>query len=320
MKNPELIPPYTGPMEDFPSSKELPDGVKTVAWKDDPACFIDFRFDVEYDNRDGEILNLQILMPSDEMMMPSVDMMEMPPKEKRPLIVYIPGSAWHRQMVYITLPRMIRIAERGWAVAIVQYRPSEVTGFPAQIEDAKSAVRFMRKNADEYCIDPEKIVLWGDSSGGHTAVMAAITGDGLLDNGLYSEFSSQVNCVVDWFGPTNVARMGYYPSIMDHGGADSPEGFLLGGVDVFENLDLAEKASPMYYLDKGNTAPPIIIMHGSSDEVVPFNQSCLLYDKLRELGMEVEMYKLEGASHGRNGFNCTEAYDTVLEFVSRHIL
>ncbi|MCL2125622.1 MAG: alpha/beta hydrolase [Oscillospiraceae bacterium] len=311
MSNLELLPPFTGPLEEFPSSPEMPAGVKSVTWKDEESCFIDFRFDVQYDERDGEKLHLQILMPSD-------DMMEMPPKKKRPLIVYIPGSAWHRQMVYITLPRMIRIAERGWAVAIVQYRPSEVTGFPAQIEDAKSAIRFMRKNAEEYCIDPDRVVLWGDSSGGHTAVMAAITGDGLLDNGLYGEFSSAVNCVVDWFGPSDVSKMGYYPSTMDHGGADSPEGYLLGCVDVMENIDLAEKASPMYYLDNGKKAPPIIIMHGSSDEVVPFNQSCMLYEKLIELGMVVEMYKLEGAHHGYNGFNSTEAYDAVMAFVAKH--
>ena len=140
MENMKLISPFTGPLEEFPSSPELPDGVKTVAWTDDPACFLDFRFDVVYDERDGETLHLQLLLPSE-------DMMDMPPSKKYPLIVYVPGSAWHRQMVYITLPRMMRIAEKSWAVAIVQYRPSEVSGFPAQMEDAKTAVRFMRKNA-----------------------------------------------------------------------------------------------------------------------------------------------------------------------------
>ena len=310
MESLKLIPPFTGPIEEFPSSPELPEGVKVVEWKDERACFIDFRFDVVYDERDGETLHLQLLLPAEDIMMP--------PTKKYPLIVYIPGSAWHRQMVYITLPRMMRIAERGWAVAIVQYRPSEVKGFPAQIEDAKSAIRFMRKNAAEYNIDADNIVLWGDSSGGHTAVMAAVTGDGLLDHGLYGEFSTDVNCVIDWFGPSDVSKMGYYPSIMEHAGADSPEGFLLGEVDVMENIDLAEKASPMYYLSKDKKIPPILIMHGSKDELVPFNQSCRLYDKLKELGKTVEMYKLEGAYHGYNGFNCTEAYDTVLEFAARH--
>ena len=312
MENLKPIPPYTGPMEDFPSSPELPEGAKTVTWKDDPACFIDFRFDVEYDKRDGETLTLQLLLPSQ-------DMMEIPPAKKTPLIVYIPGSAWHRQMVYITLPRMMRIAERGWAVAIVQYRPSEVKGFPAQIEDAKSAVRFMRKNAQEYNIDPDKIALWGDSSGGHTAVMAAVTGDGLLDNGLYNEFSCKVNCVIDWFGPTDVSLMGFYPSTMEHATAESPEGFLLGQVDVMENIELARKASPMHYISAEKEIAPILIFHGSRDELVPFNQSCRLYDKLKACGKDVEFYKLEGAYHGYNGFNCTAAYDVVLEFASRHI-
>ena len=313
MDNLKLIPIFTGPLEDFPSSPELPDVVKTVTWSDDAACFIDFRFNIVYDERDGETLTLQLLLPAE-------DMMDMPPKKQYPLIVYIPGSAWHRQMVYMTLPRMVRIAERGWAVAIVQYRPSEVKGFPAQIEDAKSAVRFMRKNAAEYNIDSRNIALWGDSSGGHTAVMAAVTGEGLLDNGLYDECSSQVNCVIDWFWPSDVSYMGYYPSMMDHSGADSQEGFLLGEVNVLENVDLAGKASPMHYLSQDKDIPPMLIMHGSRDQAVPFNQSCRLHNRLKELDKEVEMYKLEGAYHGSNGFNCTAAYETVLEFASRHLL
>ena len=314
MEELKLIPPFTGPLEDFPASSELPDGVKVVDWEDDPASFLDFRFDVLYDERDDEKLHLQLILPSDGMMM-----MDMPPSKKYPLIVCIPGSAWHRQMVYITLPRMVRIAERGWAVAIVQYRPSEVRGFPAQIEDAKSAVRFMRKNAEEYNIDPDRIVLWGDSSGGHTAVMAGITGDGMLDNGLYDDFSCKVNCIVDWFGPSDVSYMGYYPSTMDHGEADSPEGYLLGQVNVFENLDLAAKASPMYYLSKDVDIPPILILHGAKDQVVPFNQSVRLYDKMIELGKSVEMYKLVNGYHGMGGFNCTAAYDVVLDFASKYV-
>ena len=75
----------------------------------------------------------------------------------------------------------------------------------------------------------------------------------------------------------------------------------------------------MYYLSREKDIPPILIMHGSKDQVVQFNQSCRLYDKLKELDKEVEMYKLEGAYHGNGGFNCKAAYDTVLEFAARYI-
>jgi len=313
MDNIELVPVFTGPLERFPASPEAPEGVKMVQWQDDPGGFVDIHLDVVYDERDGETLCLQILLP-----------LEAPfpfgqPPKKRPLIVYVPGSAWRRQMPKMMIAPMMKYCRHGFAVAIVQYRPSDVAPFPAQIEDAKTAIRFMRKNAERYQIDPERVILFGDSSGGHTAVLAGITGDGLLDNGAYGEYSCKVNCIVDFFGPTDIARMNGYPSMMDHVSPDSPEGMFLGGVNVLENLDLAEKTTPMYYLSREKAVPPILILHGDRDELVPFNQSVRLYEKLRELGKEVEMYKLLGATHGVGGFHGEQARRTVVEFINRYI-
>ena len=314
MEELKLVPIYAGPPDKFPASPELPEGVKTVTWTDEPGCMVDFNLDVVYDERDGETLHLQILLPLEGMFMFG----EMPDK-KYPLIVYVPGSAWRRQTPKLFLSRMARICERGYAVAVVEYRPSDVAGFPAQAEDAKTAVRFMRKHADKYRIDPGKIALYGDSSGGHTVVLAGITGDGLLDNGVYGEFSSEVNCIVNCFGPTDVSKMNYYPSMMDHTGADAPEGMLLGGVSVLEHPELAEKASPMHYLSREKAIPPMLILHGDQDWAVPFNQSVRLYEKMRELEKDVVMYKLLGGSHGFGGFNSIDARDTMLEFIAKHI-
>lgn len=312
MEELKLIPPMTVPPDQFPSSPELPDGAKVVKWADKPGCMVDSKFDVVYDERDGETLHLQILMPME-------GTFPFGPAKKRPLIVYVPGSAWRRQMISITIPRMMKIAERGYAVAIVQYRPSDAAKFPAQIEDAKSAIRFMRKNAEEYKIDPDRVAIWGGSSGGHTAVMTGVTGDGLLDNGLYGEFSCQVKCIVDWYGPVDISLMNYYPSAMDHIAPDSPEGMLIGGVNVLENPELVQKTVPMNYLSREKEIPPILIMHGSQDQLVPFNQSCRLYDKLKELDKNAEMYKLDGGFHGTGGFNSDEATGLLLEFISRYI-
>ena len=241
------------------------------------------------------------------------------PPQKFPLIVYIPGSAWMKQMVLMMLPRMIKVCQHGFAVAIVEYRPSTLRPFPAQIEDAKTAVRFMRKNADLYNIDVDNIAIWGDSSGGHTAVMAGITDDGVLDNRQYGEFSTEVNCIVDWFGPTDIAAMKDYPSIMEHSHPDTPEGLLIGHLDVDENPELAAKTVPMNYLSKDKDIPPILIMHGDVDDVVHFNQSCRLYNKLKELDKDVTMYKLEGSGHGTVGFASDEAIDTVCDFIKKHL-
>jgi acetyl esterase/lipase len=119
---------------------------------------------------------------------------------KFPLIVFVQGSAWRRQQIFAHLQHLVRVCGKGYAVAMVQYRPSDIAPFPAQIQDTKTAIRFLRKNAAEYGIDPGRVALWGDSSGGHTAVMAGITEDGELDGDsesrLYSEFPAKVKCIV----------------------------------------------------------------------------------------------------------------------------
>ena len=306
--------------EQFPVSEEFPDGVIPVQWMAPlyEEALIDYRFDVVYDERDGQKSTLQILTP---MLpgLPGVPFEAPEPPEKFPLIIYIPGSAWLKQMLLMKMARTIKVCQRGFAVAIVEYRPSTTAPFPAQIEDAKTAVRFMRKHAEEYNIDPNRIAIWGDSSGGHTAVMAGITDDGVLDNRQFGEFSASVKCIVDWFGPTDIAAMGDYPSMMEHSHPDTPEGLLIGHLDVLENPELAQKTMPVNYLSKEKDIPPILIMHGDVDDVVHFNQSCRLYNKLKELDKDVTMYKLEGSGHGTGGFEAIESIDTVCSFVRKHL-
>ncbi|NLB29804.1 MAG: alpha/beta hydrolase [Clostridiales bacterium] len=310
-KTPIILPP--GQM---PVSEELPEGVNPVNWAALPyeEVPVDYHFDTVYDERDGKELKLQILLAA----LPAVpgQPTQTPvPVPNQPLIVYIPGSAWMEQVLLKSLPRLIKVCQRGFAVAVVEYRPSTLAPFPAQIEDAKTAVRFMRKHAQKYSVDPENIAIWGDSSGGHTAVMAGITGDGVFDNGRYGEISASVKCIVDWFAPTDISVMSYYPSVQNHVAPDSPEGLVIGGLNVLENLEIARKTVPMEYLSREKDIPPILIMHGDTDDLVNFNQSCRLYDKLIEIGKDVTMYKLEGSGHGTGGFHSIEAVDTVCNFV-----
>jgi acetyl esterase/lipase len=304
-----------GDLTDFPESAERPEGVKVIALEDSFGCCVDLLPDLLYARRGGEDLRIQLLRPL------------VPPGPgggtSCPLIVFVQGSAWFRQRIFTHLQHLVRVCEKGYVVALVQYRPSDVAPFPAQVEDVKTAIRFLRKNAAEYGIDPERAALWGDSSGGHTAVLAGITEDGELDGDsggrLYSGFSAKVNCIVDWYGPADISRMGDYPSVMPHYSPESPEGMLIGGKNVLENPELAARTVPMTYLSAGKKIPPVLIMHGTKDELVAFNQSCLLYTALKELEKEVEMYALTGAYHGRGGFNCGEALEIVLEFVRRHL-
>lgn len=301
-----LVPLYEGPLCGFPAAAELPEGVKTVQLRDTFGYPVRFLPGIEYARRSGEVLHVHLLLPEDREM-------------RFPLVVFVRGSAWHRQNIFEHLSHMFRVSHRGFAVAMVEYRPSETAPFPAQMQDVKTAVRFLRKNASAYNIDPERIGLWGDSSGGHTVLMAGFTGDRETDTGLYGECSARVSCIVDWYGPTDIARMNCAPSAQDYTGADSPEGFLIGRKNVLEHPELAAATVPMNYLRADEPTPPVLILHGDRDELVPFHQSCLLYEALHSMGREVEMYRLEGAHHGWGGFHSMEALEITMEFLKKHL-
>ena len=261
---------------------------------------------VEYIERSGKKLQLQIIRP-----MPK-------PFRKLPLIVFVQGSAWRKQNVFANLPQLSKFAVRGFVIAIVEYRESDIATFPAQMQDCKTAIRFLRANAEEYGIDAENIALWGDSSGGHTVLVAGITGDGTLDTPDYGEYSCKVNSIVNFYGPSDIAKMCEYPSIMDHSLADSPEGYLIGRAPVLENLDKAKAANPATYLSVDKNCPPILTIHGDSDMIVPFEQSIIIHEALTKAGKHSEFYKLVGADHATGEFWCDETYDIVEEFIRRY--
>jgi len=287
--------------ESFPASGKA---LELILDKNQPQ--LTYINDVKYINRDSIDLHLQIISQRSE--------------KPLPCIVYIQGSAWMKQNVYSNLPQLINFARRGYIIVSVEYRPSDVAPFPAQVQDARTAIRFVRKNAARYNIDPDNINIWGDSSGGHTAVLCGIT-SGLPEFSTddYIEYSDAVNSIIDFYGPTDVSKMSQFPSVMDHIKPTSPEGKFLGGVDVLQNVDKAEKASPMTYISKGRRIPPILIAHGSVDVLVPFNQSDILAIKLEETGKTFEFYNLKGADHGSPEFWTKEMFDIVDAFVRRHI-
>lgn len=308
--------PTTVP-KDFPHTDEVPEGCHVIdELPDDWGYYVDIHTDVHYASRDGRDLKLIILEPrvhfgaSDE---------EMAKPRKWPCVAYIQGSAFHEQWLWNNISRHIRLAEKGYVVAIIQHRPSEVSPFPAQTQDAKTAIRFLKKNADEYHIDVDHMAVAGDSSGGHTALMAGFTGDREPDTDLYAEYSAEVNCIIDVYGPTVFSLMNYYESSQNHYDPESPEGFEIGQKNVLENLELAAKTIPMNYLSKDFQTPPTLVIHGSRDMLVPFNQSCQLYNYMKEMGKEVEFYKLNNANHGCLGFDNDTVLNIVLEFLNKHI-
>jgi acetyl esterase/lipase len=217
-----------------------------------------------------------------------------------PLIIWVHGGAWLGGSKE-QCPALAYLKD-GYAVASLNYRLSQHAIFPAQIEDCKAAVRWLRAHAQNHNLDPERFAAWGASAGGHLVALLGTAGDvKKFEVGGNLEVSSRVQAVVDFFGPTDFTQMGMHrlpDSPINHDADDAPEAKLIGG-PVPENQDKAAAANPITYVTK--TAPPFLIMHGDKDNLVPYQQSELLRDALQKAGVPVTLKIIAGAGHGFGG-------------------
>lgn len=243
------------------------------------------------------------------------------PKSKtnkvRPLIVWIHGGAWragNKKGV-----RWQPIVERGYVVASIHYRLSHHGTFPAQIHDCKAAIRWLRAHAEELQINPEKIGVWGSSAGGHLSALVGTSGnspelEGTLGN---LDHSSRVQAVCDWFGPTDFTLMNRQAGptgVIDHDALNSPESLLVGGA-IFERTQVVQNANPMTHIDKND--PPILIVHGSADRLVPIGQSRIFHTKLKDHGVQSTFHIVLEGGHGR--FRDPGVFDMCLDFFDTHL-
>jgi acetyl esterase/lipase len=232
-----------------------------------------------------------------------------------PVIVGIYGGAWMAGSK--EQAQGIRLAGRGYAVATFNYRLSGVATFPAQIEDCKAAVRWLRANAKKYNLDPDRIGAIGHSAGGHLAsLLGASAGVQEFDKGDNLDFSSKVHAVCAMSGPTDFLQMdGHAPkgASLKHNPANSPESRLIGGA-IQENKDKVAKANPITYV--GRDSPPFLLIHGEADPVVPAHQSELLNDALKKAGVDVRLHLVKGGGHGVGGKEINVMVD---EFFDKHL-
>ena len=241
-------------------------------------------------------------------------------KQKYPLLVFVQGSAWKEQSMDNHVMDMYEIVKSGVVVAIIQYRSSAVAPFPAQVEDTKTAVRYLVKHASAYPIDVNNIFLSGDSSGGHTALCCLATWENHKLDDEKSNLPNLKGCI-DFYGPTHLEKMCYEPSLVEHKGVNSPEGREIGGFDVTKEKELAWDCSPIAYFTKNQKIPPLLMIHGSRDTQVPFGQSVLLYEHLKNLNISsVDLYQIKGADHGGSLFWCKDTLDLVINFIKSHKL
>ena len=205
----------------------------------------------------------------------------------------------------------------GYAVASFNYRFSSDAVFPAQIEDCKAAVRWLRANARKYGYDPDRFGTRGSSAGGYLVTMLGTTGaTAKFDVGENLEVSSRVQAAADRYGATDFLQMDAHRlSGGDiHNSPDSPESELIGG-NIADNRDKVENANPINYVTKN--CPPFIIIHGDRDLLVPHHQSELLVAALAKAGVPVTLYTVKGGGHG--GFDDPNAEAVAREFFARHL-
>ncbi len=238
-----------------------------------------------------------------------------------PLIVWIHGGAW-RAGSKSHCPAL-RFVSKGYVVASVEYRLTQVAKFPAQIHDCKAAIRWLRKNASKYHVDPARIGVWGSSAGGHLVALLGTSGDVKelegtvgMDRGAPG-VSSRVQAVCDFFGPTDFLQMDAHAlpiSSLIHDAPGSPESLLVGG-PIQKHPDRVRKANPITYVTKDD--PPIVIFHGDRDPLVPHHQSVIFEAALRKAGVDVTFHTVEGAGHGFRGRQDVDA--KVEAFFATHL-
>jgi len=224
---------------------------------------------------------------------------------------------------------MLEGLQRGYAVVAVNYRLSWEAAFPALVQDAKAALRWVRGNADWYHLDPERVAAWGGSAGGYLSTMLGVSAGipELEDLSLGNpDQPCHVQAVVDWFGPTNFLKMdeqlaasGLTPMDgMEHSSANSPESLLLGG-KITEIPERVKAANPETYIRKN--AAPFLIQHGVADFTVPVQQSIGLAENLKRVcgDDKVILELLDGFEHGDRRFDSPTNVKRVLDFIDLHL-
>ena len=220
-------------------------------------------------------LRMHVLLPRNE-------------ANSRPAIVFIHGGGWTEGTRERGLPSLIHFVKKGYVAASIEYRLSGEAIFPAQIEDVRTAIEYLRAHASEFGIDPRRVAVWGQSAGGHLAALA----------GTRLEGAARPDVVIDWNGPTDFLEPRELERLEKRKAEQGQPTFamerLLGG-PVNERRALAADANPITWVTPGD--PPFLILHGSGDQEVSISQSELLRDALARAGVEVTFTVFPGEGH-----------------------
>ncbi len=295
--------------EEYPSFDEEVDGVSRIQTTgNEQGTYI--YSDVVYAKVDGVSLRLQIITPQTRNTKES--------ETTYPCLVYVQGSAWLKQNINAKLGLLSRLSEKGYVIAVVEYRHSEIAPFPAPAVDTRNAIRFMKVHAEEYRVNSSQMFVGGDSSGGHTAMFSQLIKDDDKATNLFPGINADVNGIVSFYGALSVMFEDGMPSTIEHHLPESPEGKEMGGVNLREHPELCRKMSVECNIKKETSLPPVLMFHGTKDRTINPRISVAVYQKLKECDKEVSLYLLEGADHGGSEFWSEEIQQIVIKFLEKY--
>lgn len=243
-----------------------------------------------------------------------------------PLVVLVHGGAWQTGSRAEHHANVLMLAKEGYVAVTVGYRLAPKHRWPAQIEDVKCAVRFLRSKAKEYRIDADRVGLGGTSAGGHLALMAGLgdVKDGLEGKGGHEKFSSGgVKCVVNYFGPTDLRV--WKPTPIGELAFRATTGGQKGGEEILKDFAgtadrkaaVMARLSPVTYVKK--TSPPVLTFHGTLDPLVPLSQAQLLHQALEKAGVEQKLVVMQNKLHGWEGEDLAATNRQALAFFDKHL-
>lgn len=240
------------------------------------------------------------------------------PKSKapKPLVLYIHGGGWvgghtrHSGALSNFPQALAKLASEGFVVASLEYRLSGEAPFPAQLQDARAAIRFLKDNAAKYGIDPTRVGVWGGSAGGHlTALVATSCGETAVDPKPAPTGSECVQAAVTWYGVFDFAPM--MKRSVSNGNLNAAENMLLRCKPEDCSADAVAAVSPITHVDAKD--PPMLLIHGEKDAVVDVQQSHWMEAKLKSVGVPVEAIYIPGVDHSFIGASLAETRAATLK-------
>lgn len=254
--------------------------------------------DVEYGKVENESLRLDLYTPAE------------PGKALRPALVFVHGGGWSGGDKGEFTNYAKEMAGRGYVAVTVNYRLAPKFLYPAALDDVQSAVRWLRKNAEAYHLDPKRIGAMGASAGGHLVSLLGVRDTRDLEIAK-KEPSSRVTCVVDYFGRMDLT----FEEPVGGGSHDYRPAFL--GKTRAESAILYELASPITYVNKRTV--PFFLAHGKKDKQVSFAQSERMLAALQRANIEATLLPLENSGHGFTSEEGEVAWKAAKEFLDKHL-